>query len=74
MLAHGLAAGTALFARKSGLWFGTGLLNDTNMVKVIDTANTLGDENVRVIMRMTADTQYARATELVTYGITNAAN
>ena len=74
VLAHGLAAGTALFARKSGLWFGTGLLNDTNMVKVIDTADTLGDENVRVIMRMTADTQYARATELVTYGIVNAAN
>ena len=57
VMVNGLAANTAVATLKSNLWFGTGLLNDTNMVKVIDTADTLGDENVRIIMRMTAGTQ-----------------
>ena len=74
VMVNGLAANTAIATLKSNLWFGTGLLNDTNMVKVIDTADTLGDENVRIIMRMTAGTQYGQITEIVTYGIVNAAN
>jgi len=74
VMVNGLAANTAVATLKSNLWFGTGLLNDTNMVKVIDTADTLGDENVRIIMRMTAGTQYGQITEIVTYGIVNAAN
>ena len=44
------------------------------MVKVIDTSDTLGDENVRIVMRMTAGTQYGQISEIVTYGIVNAAN
>lgn len=74
VMVNGLAANTAIATLKSNLWFGTGLLNDTNMVKVIDTADTLGDENVRIIMRMTAGTQYGQITEIVTYGIVNAVN
>ena len=74
VMVNGLAANTAIATLKSNLWFGTGLLNDTNMVKVIDTADTLGDENVRIVMRMTAGTQYGQITEIVTYGIVNAAN
>jgi hypothetical protein len=74
VMANGLASNTAVATLKSNLWFGTGLFNDTNMVKVIDTSETLGDENVRVIMRMTAGTQYGQITEIVTYGIVNAAN
>ena len=74
VMVNGLAANTAVATLKSNLWFGTGLLNDTNMVKVIDTADTLGDENVRIIMRMTAGTQYGQITEIVTYGIVNAVN
>jgi len=74
VMVNGLAANTAIATLKSNLWFGTGLLNDTNMVKVIDTADTLGDENVRIIMRMTAGTQYGQITEIVTYGIVNSAN
>ena len=74
VMANGLAANTAIATLKSNLWFGTGLFNDTNMVKVIDTAETLGDENVRVIMRMTAGCQYGNITDIVTYGIVNAAN
>lgn len=74
VMANGLADNTAVATLKSNLWFGTGLLNDTNEVKVIDTAATLGDENVRIVMRMTAGTQYGNITDVVTYGISNLAN
>ena len=74
VMVEGLADNTAVAARKSNLWFATGIYNDTNVVKVIDTADTLGDENVRIIMRMTAGTQYGHISEIVTYGIANAAN
>ena len=59
---------------EDNLWFGTGLLSDQNLVKVIDTAETLGDENVRIIMRYTAGTQFGMGADIVTYGITNASN
>lgn len=74
VMVNGLADNTAIATLKSNLWFGTGLFNDSNVVKVIDTADTLGDENVRVVMRMTAGCQYGNISEIVTYGITNSAN
>ena len=73
-VANGLASNTALLAQKSNLYFATGLLNDMNEVRVIDTAETLGDDNVRIIMRFTADAKYGFASDVVTYGITNSAN
>ena len=73
-MVNGLAANTAVATLKSNLWFGTSLFSDKSEVKVIDTAETLGDQNVRVIMRMTAGTQYGQITEIVTYGISNLAN
>ena len=73
-MANGMAANTGLASTTSNLHFATGLLNDMNVVKVIDTADILGDENVRVVMRFTADAKYGFAEDCVTYGITNAAN
>ena len=73
-LANGLAANTALLTPTSNLYFGTGLLNDMNQVKVLDMADLDGSENVRVVMRFTADAKYGFATDLVSYGITNASN
>ena len=73
-MANGLAANTGLATTTSNLHFATGLMNDMNTVKVIDTADILGDENVRVIMRFTADAKYGFAEDIVTYGITNSAN
>jgi len=61
-------------AEKSNLFFGTGLLNDTNEVKVIDMSDIDGSQNVRIIMRFTAGVQYGIVSDIVTYGITNAAN
>lgn len=73
-MANGLANNTALLAQKSNLFFATGLLNDMNEVKVLDMADLDGSQNVRVIMRFTADAKYGFAQDLVTYGIVNSAN
>ena len=68
-LAPGLAANTALLAQTSNLYFATGLMNDQNEVRVIDMAENDGSQNVRVIMRFTADAKYGFASDVVTYGI-----
>ena len=73
-VANGLANNTAIAAQKSNLYFGTGLLADSNEVKVIDMADIDGSENVRVVMRFTAGVQYAAVEDIVIYGITNSAN
>lgn len=54
--------------------FGTGLLSDHNLVKVLDMADLDGSQNVRLVMRFTAGVQYGIASEIITYGITNSAN
>jgi hypothetical protein len=73
-MANGLANNTALLAQKSNLYFATGLLNDMNEVKVLDMGDLDGSQNVRVILRFTADAKYGFASDVVTYGITNSAN
>lgn len=73
-VANGLAANTAIATVKDNLWFGTGLLNDSNQVKILDMADLDGSQNVRFIMRYTADSQYGVIEDIVTYGITNSAN
>jgi hypothetical protein len=73
-VANGLDANTAIATVKDNLWFGTGLMNDSNQVKILDMADLDGSQNVRFIMRYTADAQYGIIEDIVTYGITNAAN
>ena len=63
----GLGDNAMMAARKSNLFFGTGLLNDKNEVRVIDTASTLGDQNVRVVMRYTAGVQIGVGSDVVLY-------
>lgn len=70
----GMSANVMLAARKSDLAFGTGLLSDHNTVKVLDMAELDGSENVRIIARLTAGTQFINGSDIVTYGITNTAN
>ena len=62
---RGAASGTIIAAEKSNLFFGTGLLNDLNEVRVIDMAENDGSQNVRVVMRLTAGVQYAQVTDIV---------
>jgi len=73
-MANGLTSNTALLAQKSNLYFATGLLNDMNEVRVLDMADTDASQNIRVVMRFTADAKYGFASDVVTYGITNSAN
>ena len=63
----GLADNNAIAARSSNLFFGTGLLNDRNEVKVIDMSDIDGSQNVRVVMRYTAGTQIGVGADVVLY-------
>lgn len=70
----GMSDNVMIAAEKSNLFFGTGLLSDKNEVKVIDMADIDGSQNVRLVMRYTAGTQFGNGEDIVTYGITNASN
>jgi len=73
-MASGMTSNVAIAAEASNLFFATGVMDDQNVVKVLDMADLDGSENVRVIMRMAAGVNYANVEDIVTYGITNAAN
>ena len=66
-VANGLANNYIVAAEKSNLYFGTGLLSDSNEVKVLDMADLDGSMNVRVIMRFTAAVQYGIGADIVLY-------
>ena len=66
-LANGLSDNQMFLAQKSNLYFGTGLLNDLNLVKVLDMADLDGSQNVRFIARYTAGVQYGIGSEIVLY-------
>ena len=54
-------------AQRSNLYFGTGLLNDTNAVKVLDMQDLDASNNVRMVMRFTSAVQFGIASDLVQY-------
>jgi len=66
-VASGLADNTMAAAQKSNLFFGTGLLSDSQEVKLLDMRDLDGSQNVRVIMRFTAGIQYGIGSEIVLY-------
>lgn len=66
-MVNGLASNKIVAAQKSNLYFGTGLLDDKNEVKVIDMGDIDGSQNVRIIMRFTAGVQYGFGSEVVYY-------
>lgn len=66
-VAQGLADNNAVLAQKSNLFFGTGLLDDRNEVRVIDMSETDGSQNVRVVMRYTAGVQIGIGADIVLY-------
>jgi len=66
-VAKGLGDNTIVAAQKSNLYFGTGILNDQNEVKVIDMSDIDGSQNVRVIMRFTAGVQHVFGSDIVLY-------
>ena len=66
-MVNGMPADDMVAAQSSNLYFGTGLLSDSNEVKVLDMGDLDGSQNVRVIMRFTAGIQYGFGTEVVYY-------
>ena len=67
VVAQGMPNHSMIAAQKSNLFFGTGLLNDTNEVQVIDMAPLDGSRNVRVVMRFTAAVAIGISTDVVLY-------
>lgn len=67
MVCNGMPANKMVAAEKGNLYFGTGLMNDMNEVKVIDMADIDGSQNVRIVIRFTASTQFAIGSEIVLY-------
>ena len=65
LVCNGLNSGQMVAAQKENLFFGTGLLNDMNEVKIIDLADIDGSQNVRVVMRFSAAVNYAIGSEIV---------
>jgi hypothetical protein len=65
--APGLGSNKMVAGQKSNLYFGCGLLSDTNEVKVLDMSDLDGSKNVRFIMRMTAGVQFGVGADLVYY-------
>jgi hypothetical protein len=63
----GMADDKMYAAQRSNLYFGTGLLNNMNEVKVLDMQDLDGSQNVRMIMRFTAGVQFGIASDLVSY-------
>lgn len=64
---EGLGANYMVAAEKENLWFGTGLTSDYNEVRIVDTSEILGDQNVRFISRWTSGVQYGIGAECVLY-------
>ena len=65
LVCNGLASGSMVAAEKENLFFGCGLQNDMNEVKLIDLADIDGSQNVRVVMRFSAGVNYAIGSEIV---------
>ena len=63
----GMSDDTMFAAERSNLYFGTGLLNDANVVKVLDMSDLDGSNNVRMIMRFTSTVQFGIASDIVSY-------
>ena len=54
-------------AQRSNLYFGTGLLNNLQEVRVLDMQDLDGSNNVRMVMRFTAGVQFGIASDIVEY-------
>jgi len=74
VVAPGMTDNKAVLTYSENLHFGTGLLSDLNEVAVIDQAQVDGSQNVNIVLRFTAGTAVGFASDVVTYGVTNAAN
>lgn len=71
-LAPGMPADHIVASEVSNLYFGTSLLSDHSMAKILDMANLDGSNNARVIMRLAAGTQVGVTADTVLYTLATA--
>lgn len=64
-LAPGLVENTVFAAESTNLFYGLSLLSDTQEIKIIDTSETLGDNNIRFSARFSAGVQYGLGSQIV---------
>lgn len=65
--AAGMPANDMVAAQTSNLWYGCGVMGDLSDIRLIDTADTLGDQNVRFVARWKDGIQYANPAQIVYY-------
>ena len=63
----GMSANKMYAAQRSNLYFGTGLLNSTQEVKVLDMSDLDASNNVRMVMRFTSAVQFGISSDIVEY-------
>lgn len=63
----GLSDNKMYAAQRSNFYFGTGLLNNMQEVRVLDMQDLDGSNNVRMVMRFTAGVQFGVASDIVEY-------
>ena len=64
---QGLSDNKMYAAQRSNLYFGCGLLNDANVVKVLDMSDLDASNNVRMVMRFSSAVQFGVSSDLVSY-------
>ena len=68
-MANGLGQYNMVATTVDNLYFGCGLLNDKNIVKVIDMGDIDGSLNYRVVMRYNGAVQHGIGADVVLYGV-----
>jgi hypothetical protein len=66
-MANGLPSNKMVAAEASNLFFGCGLADERNEVRVLDMADLDGSANIRVILRFFAGVQYGIGADVVLY-------
>ena len=67
VMCNGLPSNKMVAGQASNLFFGTGLLDERNEVRVLDMADLDGSDNIRVILRFFAGVQYGIGADVVLY-------
>ena len=65
--ASGLPSNDMVAAQSSNLYYGCGIQGDFSDIRLIDTADTLGDQNVRFVARWKDGVQFGIGEEIVYY-------
>jgi len=63
----GMSDNQMIAAQRSNLFFGTGLLNDLQEIRILDMQDIDGSQNVRFVMRYTAGVQIGFGSDIVYY-------